>query len=295
MLESNDNKLITPFFILGNPRSGTSLFRLMLNSHPNLIVPPESGFLQWWFEKYRDWKEEDSLNNDRIKSYINDILSSKKIIDWGLDSEIIFENILKNKPKNYSELSTQIYLSYKSNYKSNVLQIGDKNNYYIYHLTTINSIYPNAKYIHLIRDGRDVACSYKKIKSLKTNSTYRPNLVSDIIDIAKEWNKNINNIDNYLNNKKCLKVKYEDLLIDTERTLFIVCEFLGISYHSQMLDYYKPEFNDEPLSTRDWKMKTLEPIDKNNSKKYKHILTKEEIQMFNNLAGNVLRKNLYEL
>ena len=44
----------TNLFIIGNPRSGTSLFRIMLSCHPEIIVPPECGFIQWWHDKYQN-------------------------------------------------------------------------------------------------------------------------------------------------------------------------------------------------------------------------------------------------
>jgi len=293
-MKINEN-MNSPFFILGNPRSGTSLFRLMLNSHPNIIVPPESGFLQWWYEKYKNWDRFDSQSENAIKEYVHDILSSKKIEDWNLISQELIDEIKERKPNNYGELSTVIYLSYKNNSKSEVQLVGDKNNYYIHHLLTLDSIYPNASYIHLIRDGRDVACSYKKIQSLKSNSNYMPNLASKINDIATEWDNNINKIDSFLNNKKFKVVRYEDLLRYPEQILSKVCGFLNISYHSRMLDYYKLELNDEPISTLDWKRKTLEPIDFGNMKKYLTILSPFEINIFNKIAKNSLKLHGYEV
>ena len=56
------------FFILGNPRSGTTLLRLMLNSHPKLGVPPECGMIQWWNEKYKNKNLQDVYD-----TFINDI------------------------------------------------------------------------------------------------------------------------------------------------------------------------------------------------------------------------------
>lgn len=45
----------TPIFILGNPRSGTTLLQLMLACHPRLAVPPECGFALWLYDRYGDW------------------------------------------------------------------------------------------------------------------------------------------------------------------------------------------------------------------------------------------------
>lgn len=287
-------KKISPFFILGNPRSGTSLFRLMLNSHPHMVIPPESGFLQWWYSKYNNWSLEDSTDEHKVIDYVTDLLSSKKIEDWNLDKETLIKVILTEKPINYLELSTLVYLSYKNNSNLEVLRIGDKNNYFIHHLNTLNRISPKAKYIHLIRDGRDVACSYRNIKQLKSTSVYKPNLVYSIEDIAKEWKLNITSIANFLVDKPHLKIRYEDLLFNPEMELKKVCEFLEISYNDTMLNFYQDDLNDEPLNTRDWKMKTLEPLDNTNSLKYLKILSQEEIQIFNKINLDLLKNNGYD-
>lgn len=284
-----------PFFILGNPRSGTSLLRLMLNSHPNIVVPPESGFLQWWYEKYKYWSVENSKDNFLVGKYVADILSSKKIEDWNLNFEKIINLILKVKPSNYGELSSLIYLSYNSSESLEEIMVGDKNNYFIHHLPVINEIYPNTKYIHLIRDGRDVACSYQKLKSIKTKSRYKPNLAYEIKDIAYEWRSNVNKIDTFLLNKEHLKINYENLLENTEETLLKLCDFLGVPYHLKMNDFYKPKINDEPNSTIDWKMKTLEPIDINNKSKYLDILSTHDISQFNIICEKQIIENGYDL
>ena len=285
--------MLKPFFILGNPRSGTSLFRIMLNSHPRIVVPPESGFLQWWYSKYKNWTKEDSKSIIHVEKYIEDILTSKKIEHWDLDKEKLIKSVLLHEPANYGELSSIIYSSYKNNSGLEISIIGDKNNYYIDHLKILDEIYPETCYIHLIRDGRDVACSYKEMKLIETKSEYKPKLPQDISVIARQWNTNIEKIDTFIENKCSLKIRYEDLLIEPKETLIRVCDFLKVPFHSLMLNYYKNNLNDEPIGIKDWKMKTFEPIDSSNIKKYSNILTQKEIAEFNSICKNRLMLNHY--
>ena len=283
-----------PFFILGNPRSGTSLLRLMLNSHPNIVVPPESGFLQWWYEKHKAITKEEFLDENFISEFVRDILSSKKIEDWELQYDSLITLINKNKPSNYADICSLVYYLYGRNHNKKDFIIGDKNNYYISHTETINTIYPNAKYVHLIRDGRDVACSYIKVGELKTQSKYKPILPTDIDKIAKEWSSNIKMIDKFIKKVPSIKIRYEDLILFPETTLKTITQFLSIDYSNKMLNFYLDKNNDEPTSTIDWKLKTKQPIDKTNLDKYKQILTKEEISIFKSIAGSILKQNGYE-
>ena len=276
------------FFILGNPRSGTTLLRLILNNHSLIGVPPESGFLQWWHKKYYKWSENDTKDDNKINLLLDDILSSKKIEDWKLNRPNLKNFILSKKPKDYSEIITAIYKFYTNN----KLIIGDKNNYYIHHLEELNLIFPNAKYIHLIRDGRDVACSYKNINKLNPNLKYIPKVSSNIIDIANEWNNNIITIEKFIQNYNSITIRYEDLISTPIETLKQVCTFLEVKYEDKMLSYYQN--NDEPSSTLQWKEKTKESIDEKNKKKYLSLLSYEEIKKFNEIANVTLEKFNYD-
>ena len=67
-----------PFFILGNPRSGTTLLRLMLDAHPKMTVPPECGFIVWFYDKYKSWSDSDKSTLN-IQMFIEDLQTAKKI------------------------------------------------------------------------------------------------------------------------------------------------------------------------------------------------------------------------
>lgn len=283
----------SPFFILGNPRSGTTLLRLMLNSHSRIIVPPESGFMQWWHSKYQGVSEEDLMNGSILNSIIKDVLSSKKIESWGIEFNDLYDITIENKPKNYAEFCLSVYGLYGRKQNKIDAFIGDKNNYYIHHLDTIGKIYPNAKYIHLVRDGRDVACSYIDIDKLVTTSIYKPILSQNVDDIAIEWKNNINKIDKFLSDKDSINLRYEDLITKSESTLIYVSDFLGVKYSNKMLNYYQEIFYDEPKSTFDWKTKTKQKIDSANLNKYSIVFTKEQLVSFNQIAGSELKEYGY--
>ena len=278
------------FFIIGNPRSGTSLFRLMLNSHPEITVPPESGFMQWLYEKYKDWSLINSNDTKDVELYCKDVMNSKKMETWNLNYSELKNEILRLKPHNYATLSKTVYQLYS---KKKGL-IGDKNNYYIHHTQTIKSIWPCTKYIHLIRDGRDVACSYIKLKEMSANSIYAPKMTDDIVEIAKEWSSNITKTTTFLKNENSLDIRYEDLLSDTINTLEKVCFFLDVPFSTNMLKYYTNKNHDEPIETIEWKEKTRESIDTSNSGKFRKTLSEKDILSFNTIAINQLKAYHYE-
>jgi hypothetical protein len=286
-------------FILGNPRSGTSLFRLMLNSHSMINATPECGFLHWWYKKYADW-DSSCVTSNRLDEYISDLESSKRIEDWKMDYAQLKEKIVQENPDNYAKLGEIVYVFYGEQKGKKAKVIADKNNYYINHFNDLNEIWPDAKYILVIRDGRDVACSYLNIETLVTNSPYKPKLSTDIKTIAKEWltnNQNVLSFSESLNNNQFMVIRYEDFVKDSELYLTKVCNFLGLNFESNMLNYYikNAKEQDEPLSSLDWKKKTLEKPDKDNIGKYKMELEEQSIEEFNTTATDLLQKFNYEI
>lgn len=281
-------------FILGNPRSGTSLFRLMLNAHNKAIAPPECGFMQWWYEKYFNWEIKDNFSN-RLNQFIEDLFSSKKIESWNLDKMDLKEFIQKQNPNNYNELTACVYLAY-GNKRSVADVLIDKNNYYIKHLDLLTKIWPSAKFIHLVRDGRDVVCSYRELNKLNTKSDFKPILPEKIEDIAKEWTENNIHISQLSNTYKYTLVRYEDLLENPEFSLEKVCNFLDIDFDTQMLKYYelKEDFLIEPKETLDWKKKTQEKPDLKRIGQYYSVLNNEEVQDFERIAKQQLEEYGYK-
>ncbi|MEP5253977.1 MAG: sulfotransferase [Winogradskyella arenosi] len=282
---------IGKFYILGNPRSGTSLLRLLLNSHSLITVPPECGFFLWLKPKYINW-DASNLNSKDIREFIEDVQASKKFEIWNLSNKILEKIIKRNKPKNYNELSLCVYLSYAFLSDKWPRCVGDKNNYYINHLQELDDLSPDAFVVHLVRDGRDVVSSYREINNVSDTYKYKPNLPFSISDIATEWQTNNLNIFNfYKDSDKYLTVKYEDLLQRPEVILTQILNKLNLSFESKMLEFYKENAlkQIEPKETLAWKLKTLQPLDKSNIGMYKEKLTTLEIEEFNTIACESLR------
>lgn len=292
--------LSRPMFIIGNPRSGTSMFRMMVSNHQNLIVPPECGFLQWWYPKYESWTIDDSSNQVKADEFIADLRTSKKIKTWKLDYEKLSQRIVETSPSNYAELASQVYLQYaEGRGQTDIVRWGDKNNYYINHLELLVSIYPNAQFLFITRDGRDVACSYKALKDLKTESQFKPELPTKVDEIAKEWvsnNQRILDFSKGLSKENYHFLRYEDLVENPEIELRKVTDFLGLEYSPNMLNYHKENRQNqvEPLETMDWKKKTLEKPDPSEIGKYKDVLSEGEIDTFEDIAEKLLSKFKYD-
>ncbi|MCF7487641.1 sulfotransferase [Vibrio sp. A2-1] len=274
-------KNIEHVFIIGNPRSGTSMFRMMLNSHQNMIVPPECGFAHWLSSKYSGL---DNYNHIVYENFASDVFNSKKFETWSISKEDLLSVIRTNQPKDFESLVKSVYLSYIEA-EADIKVVGDKNNYYIDHLPEIKSLFPSARFIHLVRDGRDVACSYKALDKLDNDSIYKPKLSANISDIAQEWNSNNSKILQSLQGDM-ISIRYEDLIESPTVELKKVCKYLGVEFDGKMLEFHLN--NDEPKELLAWKKKTESEVDPSNKGKYLTILSEKEISRFEDVAEEML-------
>jgi hypothetical protein len=109
-------------------------------------------------------------------------------------------------------------------------RFGDKTPNYFHLLPVLDTLYPGAKFIHLIRDGRDVAISYID------NGWYRyyqPEF--SWVRVMKSRQKFLSSAHNY----QILEVKYEDLVLEPRREVMRICEFLGEEFEPDMLNWHK--------------------------------------------------------
>ncbi|CUS03422.2 Sulfotransferase family protein [Candidatus Promineifilum breve] len=270
----------------------------MVNNHRHIIVPPECGFAVWWYDKYRHWGIDSSRDPQLLDGFLADLAASKKIETWNLDYVALRDAIAANQPASYAELVACIYTFFGHTTGKTFQRWGDKNNFYIQHIATLAAMFPDAAYVHIVRDGRDVACSYRKLAVTPMDSKYAPHLATDIAAIAAEWADNNDQATSAFDaagrERVCI-VRYEDLVTNSETELRRLCAFLAEPYDEQMLEYYlwNRKAHQEPLEFLQWKRKTLEMPTDSEVGKYRSLLTAEEIAVFDRIAGATLARYGY--
>jgi Sulfotransferase family len=210
-------------FIVGVNRSGTTLLRLMLDSHPELTIPPETHFVPEMIRLAR-------RDNTTRKRLVRAATDHPRWGDFGLDEEVLLSRLREIKPLNPADAIRAFYDLYAE--KEQKPRWGDKTPRYMRAMPRIERALPEARFIHLIRDGRDVALSQAE-RALDGPAP-------TITEVAERWRRRIETarihsaeLDDYL------EVRYEDLVGDPEATLRTICEFLELPYDAAMLDYHR--------------------------------------------------------
>jgi hypothetical protein len=265
----------------------------MLTCHSKIIIPPECGFIVWLQQTYSNWRQLDSANESRVDNFLDDLFGAKKFDTWGISRSVLKKHIVDTEPDNYASLCMQVYAAYGNSIKKSFTIWGDKNNFYLNYLNEILSLYKNARFLHIVRDGRDVACSYREVMEKSFSSRYAPQLPVDISEIAMEWATNVTNTNNFLSklpNQSAMTIRYEELVKSPASTIKHVCAWLGVPYEENVNNFYSINKNKalEPSATIDWKKRTLQPISDETVGIFMRKLTSREKEKFCKTAASAL-------
>ncbi len=208
-------------FIIGCDRSGTTFLGSVIGSHSKCIATPESQF------KVECYSEEYKSSFNAKETFIK-IQNTQRFKNW--NTSISFTKAEYNEIKNYPDLILNIVQKYNigKQHKTTAEIWVDHTPINVEYVDFLKQLYPNAKFLHIIRDGRAVASSLK-------NLPWGPRSVQDA---ARFWLKKLAFGFAYEIKypKDILSIKYESLLNDTEITIKQITDFMGIEYEKNMLE-----------------------------------------------------------
>jgi hypothetical protein len=217
-----------PVFVYGALRSGTTVFRLMLNAHPRLYSPGETDFL---FDHLQEGRPgSGAWSYDREALAADRIFRAKRI---GL-------------PENLDGLDLLRHMIAEMGSRSDGLLTMNVHR----HARLISATLPEARILHLLRDPRDVARSAIGM-GWAGNSYYGVNCW---LDAEESWDEAGFPVD------QVLTLWFEALMSDLEAELGRVCDFLGVPFTPTMLDYHRTSTYDppDPKIAQAWKRKATQ-------------------------------------
>lgn len=272
---------VQPFFVLGAQRSGTTMLRLMLNNHPRLAIPHETVFITQFFHKLQHYGDLTKADNRRA---LLDHVAAHPLV---LRGKLIPDKaaVLAKEPHSYASLIDAIMTSYAESRAK--LRWGDKTPYYTPDIDILNGIFPRAKFIHMLRDGRDVALSQRKIDWCSSNS----------FRLAQDWMWKIticHKVGRVLGPERYLELRYEDLVRDPEFSLRRACEFLGEDFDGRMLQYHETAQDVVPAESLKWHRNSVQPPDTSKVFAWKTALPESDRVIFEEIAGDTLEYFGYE-
>lgn len=280
MDQNNKQKKI--FFIIGQPRSGTTLLRTVLDAHPQLKVPLESAFILNMYSQFKNkkWTKKTKLQ------FIEILKPQRKVSAWQLDWDDVTKTFFEREIHSYQQAVLILYEKFYSIFpKEELIYYGDKNPPYSFQgffIKKLMQIFPEAKFIHLIRDYRANANSVKKFDfsapEVSLITTRWKNSLKQIIKIKKKYPE------------KWHTVMYETFVDNPLEELKKIENFLGINHHPEALEYYKYEKEafESFKNVGDYKKihaNLFSPISNAYKDSWKTKLSKKEIKVCDTVAG----------
>jgi Sulfotransferase family len=208
-------------FVVGVARSGTTLLRMMLDAHPELAIPPETHFAAPVIAAFEG-------GGGGRDAAVRAMVGNRHWPDFGIPAENFTRAAEAAKPTAAGPLLRLFYETYAA--RVGKPRWGDKTPPYLDRMTSIQAVLPEAHFIHVIRDGRDVALSVIPL-------WFGPD---DVAEAARHWSSRIEaarlqagELEGYV------EVRYEDLVGDCAATLERVCGEIGLSWDPAMLEYHR--------------------------------------------------------
>ena len=214
-----------PILVLGVRRSGTTLVRVVLDRHSSLAIPDESYFVPQLADRHRGPID--------VEAFLDDLRRLPTLREWGVDAEAVRPRLRPRMAP--GEAIAAVYETYAASRGKE--RWGDKTPMYMQRLPSLERLFPTARYVHLIRDGRDCALSFAAMpEGIVTRTWAHPR---DAAGFACQWRAEIlaaRELGRRVG-PRYLEVRYERLVAEPEQTLRDICAHAELPYEPAMLDY----------------------------------------------------------
>jgi hypothetical protein len=264
-----------PVFIVACPRSGSTMLGAMLGGHPDAICPPEAQFII-------DCMPASNLSAAiDANAVLGDIMRHRRFRTWPFN--------LKRKPElttmSYRSVIEWVVAQYAAAHERPAPKIWIDQSILVRHIWKLLELFPDARFIHLVRDGRGVAASIIPLD-------WGP---MGVLSAARHWIEHLAHgfaAEATLGADRIIRVQYESILAEPEATMKRLSSFLGIEFCPAML---VPAGIDLPAHTRYQHTLIGAPLDAKRIGAWRHSLTKREIEIYEALTGDLLPLLGYEV
>jgi sulfotransferase family protein len=271
-------------FIVGASRSGTTLLRRIVDAHPEIAITRETH----WITKLLN--RDDAVAPDRPvgPDLLERLATVEKFTRMDVDHAALERLFARPEPVFYAEFVSTVFDLYgKAQGKP---LVGDKVPTYVLDIPVLHELFPHARFVHLIRDGRDVCSSVldweRQHRNFAKFSTWEADRVSTT---ALWWERRVRagrEAGLPLRPELYRELRYEALVADPENACRELCEFLGVRYSKRMVAFHEGHENDDTglSAKRAWR-----PITPG-LRSWRTELTGEELERFEAATGPLLEE-----
>lgn len=271
-----------PIFVVGCPRSGTTLLQLMLHAHPRIACPPETRHM---IETYRRRRTFGDLRKEENRQALADYITKRpKFKDLKLDKADVRRKIVAGPPTVGSALGI-VLREYASKYGKP--RWSDKRPVYLNHLDMLFNLFPDAQVISIVRDGRACVASLKRMPWWKSGSMSATGRWVQAMRMQARARRKYRPDQYY-------EIQYERLVADPEAELRKLCAFMGEEFDEAMLEPSRVAGEAVP-EHKSWHVRTHQEVSTAAIKAWQSQLEPWEVAVVERVGRRWLRYYGYEL
>lgn len=218
---------VFPQFV-GCGRSGTTLLRNIFDSHSALAMTHESHFIGPLAKVRSRYEAEAGFDSD---AFVADLFGDANFVRQGLEVEAVRSALDRARPKSYAGAVRAVFAAYAE--RDGKKLYGDKTPGSVTQIELLAELFPEAKFVHIIRDGRAVALSYLE------RPEWGPETMAEA---ANHWKNRVRRgraAGRAIGADRYMEVRYEDVVAEPEMVARTVCDFLGLEFEYGMLRYHE--------------------------------------------------------
>ena len=264
-------------------RSGLTLLGMIFGSHPNLAVAHEPRFLATMIPKRAEYEQAGGLDVDR---FLDDLYAVGNYKRLGLAEKEVRQALEEAGVTSLPDAVRVVFEVYAADRGKSLY--GDKTPLYITFIDPIAETLPEARFVHLVRDGRDVTLAYLE----------RDKGPASVAEGAFHWELRVTRgreSGRRIGPERYREFRYEDLIEDTEGTVRDICDFLDLEFHPLMLDYRQTseDFLAGAKNPGDHQHLTMAPTKGLND--WRTQMSEKDLRLFQAIAGDTLEAFGYPL
>ena len=280
-------------FIVGCPRSGTTLLGRMVDAHPLVAIIHETRWIDEWFEERVGLTPEEFVTPRLIPL----LLDHPRFARLGIEREDLEGLLARGEPVPYASFIIGIFDLYGKAHRKQL--VGDKTPRYVRSIRTLHTLWPDARFVHIVRDGRDVSISAMNWEkgSAKLANRFATWGEKPVTTAALWWEWHVRlgrEAGESLGSELYHEVRYESLIDRPAEECARLCEFLGVPYDDAMLRFHegRTRVKSGHDARRDAKKAWL-PVT-SGLRDWRSQMPSEDLERFEAAAGGLLDELGYE-
>lgn len=268
-----------PIFMIGTQRSGSNLLRLMLNELPRIAAPHPPHILSRMMPLVSNYGDLEKRGN--FTQLVDDVCRLVELNPVPWEGVTLMRRDIQERCRRHTLMAVYeaVYDTMAEAWQARSWCCKSLAN--IQYLPQIEAHFHSPRYIYLYRDGRDVACSFRKAVVGEKHFYH----------IAREWAATQQlalGMRDRIGPSRFFSISYESLTGEPEMTMRLLCKFLGVRFNKSMLDFYKSDEARRAAESSELWGNVVKPIMADNSRKFLREASKEDIGIFESVAGDVL-------